>query len=258
MESRTGFLHEEDRLALRDYFIRVTSGGGGCVEHRVLHDNDEVRWVEAWAQRVLGRSGGVRKIVVISKDITERKRQEAAFIAAMHRAEEGLKSRRALFGESAATAEAIDEAAVNVAEMYERLDSLMAEMNARDVKLAETLASLRTAREEAESANVSKSQFLTAMSHELRTPLNAIIGYSEMLMEEAEDDGRASDIADLQRVLSSARQLLHLINDILDLSKIEAGRMDVTASEFDVAALVNEAAATVRIERREERQQAEA
>ncbi len=246
MESRTGFLHEEDRLALRDYFIRVGSGGGGCMEHRVLSENGDVRWVEAWAQRVMGRTGGVRKIVVISKDITERKRQEAAFIAAMHRAEEQLKSRRALLGETAAVAEAIDEAAVNVAEMFERLDNIMAEMNARDQKLAETLANLRAAREEADAANVSKSQFLTSMSHELRTPLNAIIGYSEMLMEEAEADGRDSDIADLQRVLSSARQLLHLINDILDLSKIEAGRMDAIASEFDVAALVGEAAATLR------------
>jgi PAS domain S-box-containing protein len=246
MESRTGFLHEDDRLALRDYFVGVGAGAGGCVEHRVVHPDGETRWVEAWAQRVLGRSGGVRRIVVISKDITERKRQEAAFITAMHRAEETLKSRRALFGENAAAAEAIDEAAVNVAEMYERLESLMAEMNARDLKLADTLVSLRAAREAADAANVSKSQFLTSMSHELRTPLNAIIGYSEMLMEEAEADGRDTDIADLQRVLSSARQLLHLINDILDLSKIEAGRMDISAAEFDIAALVREAAATVR------------
>ncbi|MBL8546750.1 MAG: response regulator [Hyphomonadaceae bacterium] len=246
MESRTGFLHEEDRLALRDYFLNIGKGGGGCVEHRVMSEDGRVRWIEAWAQRVMGRSGGVRKIVVISKDITERKTQEAAFIAAMHRAEEGLKSRRALVGEDAAVADAIDEAAVNVAEMYERLDSLMEEMNARDVKLAETLAHLRTAREDADAANVSKSQFLTSMSHELRTPLNAIIGYSEILMEEAEADGRDTDIADLQRVLSSARQLLHLINEILDLSKIEAGRMDISASEFDVGALVSEAVATVR------------
>ncbi|MEZ5959371.1 MAG: ATP-binding protein [Hyphomonadaceae bacterium] len=246
MESRTGFLHEEDRLALRDYFIRVGAGGGGCMEHRVINEGGGVRWVEAWAQRVMGRSGGVRKIVVISKDITERKLQEAAFIAAMHRAEEQLKSRRALLGETAASAEAIDEAAVNVAEMFERLDNIMAEMNARDQTLAETLANLRAAREEADAANVSKSQFLTSMSHELRTPLNAIIGYSEMLMEEAEADGRDSDIADLQRVLSSARQLLHLINDILDLSKIEAGRVDIAPSEFDLGALIGEAVATVR------------
>jgi CheY-like chemotaxis protein len=84
------------------------------------------------------------------------------------------------------------------------------------------------------------------MSHELRTPLNAIIGYSEILQEEAQADGRGSDIADLDRVLGSARQLLHLINGILDLSKIEAGRMEVAIADFDVAALVMEAADTVR------------
>jgi signal transduction histidine kinase/ActR/RegA family two-component response regulator len=242
----TTVLHDDDRDMLADYFARGLAGETiGSVEHRVLRKGEE-GWIEGWGRRVLGRSGAVRKLIVLSRDITVRKRQEAAFIAAMHRAEETLKSRRALFGETAAAVEAIDEAAVNVAEMYERLQSLMQEMNARDVKLADTLASLRAARESAEAANVSKSQFLTSMSHELRTPLNAIIGYSEILMEEAEADSRDSDIADIQRVLTAARQLLHLINDILDLSKIEAGRMDVAAAEFDVRALVSEAAATVR------------
>ncbi|MGQ0532364.1 MAG: PAS domain-containing hybrid sensor histidine kinase/response regulator [Caulobacteraceae bacterium] len=243
----TTVLHDEDKDVVAKYFDRIIKGEDvGCVEHRVLRGNDEEGWIEGWARRVLGRSGNVRKLIVLSRDITERKRQEAAFIAAMHRAEESLKSKRALFGEDAAAAEAIDEAAVNVAEMYERLESLMAEMNARDVKLAETMASLRAAREAADAANVSKSQFLTSMSHELRTPLNAIIGYSEMLLEEAEADGRDTDIADIQRVLSAARQLLTLINDILDLSKIEAGRMDVAASEFEIATLIQEAVATVR------------
>lgn len=246
MESNTGFLHEEDRLALREYFLKVSAGGGGCVEHRVLDGKGGDRWVEAWAQRVLGRSGGLRKIIVLSKDITERKRKEAAFIAAMHRAEEALKSRRALLGESVDAAEAIDAAAVHVGEMNERLDSLMSEMNAHDVKLAETLASLRSAREEADAANLSKSQFLASMSHELRTPLNAIVGYSEMLMEEAESDGRENDVADLRRVLGASRQLLHLINDILDLAKVEAGRMDISISDFDLSDLIESAAATVR------------
>jgi CheY-like chemotaxis protein/two-component sensor histidine kinase len=108
------------------------------------------------------------------------------------------------------------------------------------------MASLRAAREAADAANVSKSQFLTSMSHELRTPLNAIIGYSEILREEAEADERNTDIADIDRVLSAARQLLHLINEILDLSKIEAGRMDVVASEFAIASVIKEAAAIVR------------
>jgi len=245
-KNTTPFLHEDDKEPLKLYFEKIANGGGGSIEHRVLRTTGETTWSESWGRRVLGRSGGVRKLIVLSKDITERKRQEFAFIAAMHRAEEALKAKRALFGETADAAEALDEAAVNVDEMYERLDALIAEMDARDAVLVQTLAELRAAREAAEAANVSKSQFLTSMSHELRTPLNAIIGYSEILREEAEADARETDIADIDRVLVAARQLLHLINDILDLSKIEAGRMDVNACEFDIAAMINEAAATVR------------
>ena len=248
MHQDTGFIHAEDYPVLDAYFKAAGAGKNvGAVEHRVLTADGEVRWVEGWARRVLGRSGGVRKLIVISRDITDRKRQEASFIAAMHRAEESLKSKRALFGdEGVGAADAIDEAAVNVAEMYERLDNLIVEMDARDAMLAETLVSLRSAREAAEAANISKSQFLANMSHELRTPLNAIIGYSEILQEEAEADGRDRDLADIDRVLTAARQLLHLINGILDLSKIEAGKMDVVASSFMLADVLNEAAATVR------------
>ncbi len=248
MHQDTGFIHAEDYPVLDAYFKAAGAGRNvGAVEHRVLTSGGEVRWVEGWARRVLGRSGGVRKLIVISRDITDRKRQEASFIAAMHRAEESLKSKRALFGdEGVGAADALDEAAVNVAEMYERLDSLIVEMDARDAMLAETLVSLRSAREAAEAANISKSQFLANMSHELRTPLNAIIGYTEILQEEAEADGRDRDLADIDRVLTAARQLLHLINGILDLSKIEAGKMDVVASSFFLADVISEAAATVR------------
>ncbi len=245
-KNTTAFIHEEDREPLARYFVNIASGEGGSIEHRVIRSDGEVTWAESTGRRVLGRSGGVRKLIVLSKDITERKRQEFAFIGAMHRAEETMKAKRALFGEAADAAEALDEAAVNLGEMHERLEALITEMDGRDKVLAQTLAELRTAREAAESANVSKSQFLTSMSHELRTPLNAIIGYSEILREEAEADARETDIADIDRVLTAARQLLHLINEILDLSKIEAGRMDVAAIEFDVAGLVKDAVATVR------------
>ena len=79
-----------------------------------------------------------------------------------------------------------------------------------------------------------KSDFLASMSHELRTPLNAIIGYSEMLHEEAGDLGQDAFLPDLEKIQGAGRHLLSLINNILDLSKIEAGKMDVLVEEFDV------------------------
>ncbi|MGZ5121682.1 MAG: PAS domain S-box protein [Burkholderiales bacterium] len=104
---------------------------------------------------------------------------------------------------------------------------------------------LAAAKDEAEEANRTKSQFIANMSHELRTPLTAVIGYGEMLEEEAEDRGLHEMLEDLRKVNSNARHLLSLINDVLDISKIEAGKMDVHLETFDVAQLVNELAATV-------------
>ena len=99
---------------------------------------------------------------------------------------------------------------------------------------------LRQAKDEAEAATEAKSQFLASMSHELRTPLNAIIGYSEMLHEEAADLGQDSFLPDLVKIREAGRHLLSLINDILDLSKIEAGKMDVLLEDFEVADLIGQ------------------
>src|SRR5690242_5796115 len=96
-----------------------------------------------------------------------------------------------------------------------------------------------------EEASRHKSAFLASMSHELRTPLNAIIGYSEMLQEEAEEIGEEAFIPDLQKVNAAGKHLLGLINDILDLSKIEAGRMDLYVEEFRVGQLVHDVEAIV-------------
>src|SRR5262245_12751857 len=83
------------------------------------------------------------------------------------------------------------------------------------------------------------------MSHELRTPLNAIIGYSEMLQEEAADGGQESVVADLGKINAAGKHLLELINAVLDLSKIEAGRMELYLEDFDVAALIRDIAAVI-------------
>jgi signal transduction histidine kinase/CheY-like chemotaxis protein len=106
-------------------------------------------------------------------------------------------------------------------------------------------AQLEEARGAAVAASSAKSQFLASMSHELRTPLNAIIGYSEMLSEDAADLGFDSAIDDLEKIMTSGRQLLSLINDVLDLSKIEAGKMEVYVETFALKPLVDEVATTI-------------
>jgi len=124
-------------------------------------------------------------------------------------------------------------------QLRERLAEQLREAEARERDLAR-------ARAAAESANRAKSTFLANMSHELRTPLNAIIGYSELLIEDLQGDGNNNVIADLNKINSAGRHLLALINDILDLSKIEAGKMELHYESFDVRPVIDETAAMVR------------
>ncbi len=115
-----------------------------------------------------------------------------------------------------------------------------------EARIEERTSALKDATARAEAANAAKSQFIANMSHELRTPLNAVIGYSEILREEAQDEDRPRAVADLDRVLKAAHSLLRLINEVLDLSKIEAGCMTVEIHSVDLDELVRTAADTVR------------
>ena len=111
-----------------------------------------------------------------------------------------------------------------------------------DLKAIQT--ELASAKEAADTANQAKSAFLANMSHELRTPMNAILGYSEMLIEEAEDLEQDDFIPDLQKINQAGTHLLALINDVLDLSKIESGKMEAFAEEINLGRLIDEVSAT--------------
>ena len=131
-------------------------------------------------------------------------------------------------------------------------DGRWVQINERKMQDGSTVAvytdvsELKRREQEAEVASREKSDFLARMSHELRTPMNAIIGITEMLLEASEESGRLEQMEPLRRVLGAGRHLLALINDILDLSKIEAGRMDLHVTEFDLAGVVREAATMAR------------
>ena len=116
---------------------------------------------------------------------------------------------------------------------------------ARTAEIEDKNAQLAQARDEADTANRTKSMFLANMSHELRTPLNAIIGYSELLTEEAEDSGNRALIPDIEKIRTAGKHLLGLINEVLDLSKVEAGKMELVPEDVDIAELIDGVRGTV-------------
>jgi signal transduction histidine kinase/CheY-like chemotaxis protein len=136
--------------------------------------------------------------------------------------------------------------AQRVVHAAKQLLALSIDLQRNGALLVERTRKLELARDAAEAANASKSQFLANMSHELRTPLNAIIGYSDLLIEEAEELDALDLVPDLEKIRSSGTHLLGLINDLLDLSKIEAGKMEISLETFEVREVVAAAAAMVR------------
>src|SRR2546430_1159469 len=153
-----------------------------------------------------------------------------------------------------------------IGRLIDGFNTMLSEIQQRDIALQSTNGELKTRTQEleqeifqrrqtqeellnakhaAEEANRAKSTFLANMSHELRTPLNAIIGYSEMLEEETRDSGKIENVQDLKKIQAAGKHLLALINDVLDLSKIEAGKMGLHLETFDVPQVIEEMVTTL-------------
>jgi len=125
------------------------------------------------------------------------------------------------------------------------LDKLKESHELLEQRVSERTHELAIARDEALASNKSKGVFLANMSHELRTPMNAIIGYSELIEEDAMEDGNNAIIPDLNKIQASAKHLLSLINGILDLSKIDAGKIELCPIQFRVNELIEEVSASI-------------
>ncbi|MGD8939635.1 MAG: ATP-binding protein [Gammaproteobacteria bacterium] len=129
---------------------------------------------------------------------------------------------------------------------FSKLLTRLTNVNATlESRVSERTSELEVARDHALAANKAKTQFLANMSHELRTPLNAIIGYSEMLEEGALEERRSNDLADLKKINYAGKHLLEMINDILDLSKIESGEMSLKREPVNIQTLLQNIIETI-------------
>jgi signal transduction histidine kinase len=248
-------VHPDYVEQVRQKALNLTrSGVSASVEFPVSEKIGGKKWIEVRFMTGRDDAGHASRSVMLWTDVTERKLALIEFEASLARAQESLSSRRTLLaaigathgfefavGESAApSGSPSTQLGLGMEGLQLRLAGILAEIDARDTSLTEAVYALEQAKEGAETANVAKSQFLANMSHELRTPLNAVIGYAEILEEDLEADGLAQSTQDARKIRSAAKHLLALINEILDLSKIEAGKMELSLVPTCLDSLVDD------------------
>ena len=187
-------VHPEDKPTVQRAFEEtVRTGVGQRLDYRLIDQNGRTRHIESQGSVIRDARGRVAQVLVVSRDVTERRRAEAA----IHDLNTSLERR-----------------------------------------VAERTAELAVARDRAEAADRLKSAFLATMSHELRTPLNSIIGFTGILLQGMAGPLNPEQHKQLGMVRNSARHLLELINDVLDISKIEAGQLEVAREPFDLRASI--------------------
>jgi PAS domain S-box-containing protein len=248
-------IHPQDRERVLAGINAVLQNGGEMwsEEYRFRRSDGEYSTIVDRGYVVRDAGGEPVRMIGSMLDVTERRRAEAEIRRLNETLEERIRRRTA---ELEATVTQLRESVTARKEAEEEIRRLNETLEGRVRERTEQLQNavielervgeeLRRAKKEADAANRAKSEFLANMSHELRTPLNAIIGYSEMLHEEAEELGQQDLIPDLLRISAAGRHLLELINAVLDLSKIEAGRMDLYLETFDVADMVEDTATVI-------------